>query len=1219
MHRRVVLSPPLLAVALFVASLQMGLSCNLPSGDPTLVSLELEADGLNRVVGFDPAVGDYDVWFDVPSTVILRAQATERGAKIRVTTTESLGQIGIGSGEVVFDVSPGLSEVTVLVFAVGGRSRSYRLHINPTCSAGDCDDATVCTTDVCNTSTSSCEFTPLANGSSCDGGNGSCQTGVCVNLDPPATTRRIPLACRNSLHQLLQPLSVDLTVDPTPMVAGDPFGADIQATFRLEQEFLQEMANVLGGVGTHLNQVEINTVQVSVGVTGETGADTFTVYPFMTPDTLDLPIVPGTEGSIPAQIAGDLLVPLTTEVGSYLARAAGSTVEFAPTGVVPTTVSFPDPPVETYVEVSFGGGGLPIDLACGPGTVNDNGTPADRSDDFVGPVSITDVLAFTVTGSGMCGNGAIEAGEDCDDSGESALCDDNCTFAACGDGTVNMTFGEQCDDGNTVGGDPCDENCQFDYCFDDPGTPGVDPADCSDGNDCTADDCTTLNDAALCTNPALAAGTACTTNPTSGIGGLCDGAGLCEDPPSTCGNGVIEVGEDCDDTGESVQCNADCTTALCGDGTLNNTSGEVCDDGNTVPGDGCDGLCQDELPPGGQTVSIVCRDSALGGLFTFPVHLAITPTPNPVQAGQPFTVEIQTIFGFGQSYLQLIADTLGGVGSTSEQAVLETAQVRIGVTGATGVEVLSVYPFATPDTVSVPIVPGTAGSFPTQVAADLFVPLTTHMESYVAGPAGSTVDFAPTGFVPSMVNLSDPPIDTYAEATFGGAISEDFACESGRANDNGTPFDFTDDFIEPPTAADIVSITIAGSGVCGNGTIEAGEDCDDSGESALCDDNCTFAACGDGTVNMTFGEQCDDGNTVGGDPCDENCQFDYCFDDPGTPGVDPADCSDGNDCTADDCTTLNDAALCTNPALAAGTACTTNPTSGIGGLCDGAGLCEDPPSTCGNGVIEVGEDCDDTGESVQCNADCTTALCGDGTLNNTSGEVCDDGNTVPGDGCDGLCQDELPPGGQTVSIVCRNGIVQGLFTFPVHLLITPTPNPIQAGQPFTAEIQTIFGFGQDYLQWIADVLGGVGSTVEQAVLETVQVRIGVTGATGVEVLSVYPFATPDTVSVPIVPGTAGSFPTQVAADLFVPLTTHMESYVAGPAGSTVDFAPTGFVPSMVNLSDPPIDTYAEADFGIPEDFACESGRANDNGTPFDFTDDFIEPPTAADIVSFTVE
>ncbi len=40
----------------------------------------------------------------------------------------------------------------------------------------------------------------------------------------------------------------------------------------------------------------------------------------------------------------------------------------------------------------------------------------------------------------------------------------------------------------------------------------------------------------------------------------------------------MAAGEDCDDAGESVSCNSDCSMAMCGDGITNVTSGEICDD-----------------------------------------------------------------------------------------------------------------------------------------------------------------------------------------------------------------------------------------------------------------------------------------------------------------------------------------------------------------------------------------------------------------------------------------------------------------------------------------------------------------------------------------------------------------------------------------------------------------------------------------------------------------
>src|SRR6188508_3148875 len=75
---------------------------------------------------------------------------------------------------------------------------------------------------------------------------------------------------------------------------------------------------------------------------------------------------------------------------------------------------------------------------------------------------------------------------------------------------------------------------------------------------------------------------------------------------STCGNGLIEDSETCDDNNvtESDGCSATCReesgfdcfgspslcSAVCGDGLK--LGNEQCDDGNTANGDGCSSACQ---------------------------------------------------------------------------------------------------------------------------------------------------------------------------------------------------------------------------------------------------------------------------------------------------------------------------------------------------------------------------------------------------------------------------------------------------------------------------------------------------------------------------------------------------------------------------------------------------------------------------------------------------
>ena len=72
---------------------------------------------------------------------------------------------------------------------------------------------------------------------------------------------------------------------------------------------------------------------------------------------------------------------------------------------------------------------------------------------------------------------------------------------------------------------------------------------------------------------------------------------------------------------------------------------------------------------------------------------------------------------------------------------------------------------------------------------------------------------------------------------------------------------------------------------------------------------------------------------------------------------------------------------------------------------------------CGNGVLNVGEQCDDGNQTPGdgCSATCSSEpRCGDGVVNGA--EQCDDGNTTSGDGCSATC---------TTETRCGDGIVNG--------------------------------------------------------------------------------------------------------------------------------------------------------------------------------------------------
>ena len=114
---------------------------------------------------------------------------------------------------------------------------------------------------------------------------------------------------------------------------------------------------------------------------------------------------------------------------------------------------------------------------------------------------------------------------------------------------------------------------------------------------------------------------------------------------------------------------------------------------------------------------------------------------------------------------------------------------------------------------------------------------------------------------------------------------------------------------------------------CGDGTVDAGEQCDDGNTTAGdgCSATCQHEpppppppACGDGTVDD--GEQCDDGNTTDGDGCSATCHDEPPPPPPPTPccgdgHLDAGEqCDDGNTTSGDGCS-----ATCTIEPVCEGT------------------------------------------------------------------------------------------------------------------------------------------------------------------------------------------------------------------------------------------------------------------------------------------------------------
>jgi fibro-slime domain-containing protein len=218
--------------------------------------------------------------------------------------------------------------------------------------------------------------------------------------------------------------------------------------------------------------------------------------------------------------------------------------------------------------------------------------------------------------------------------------------------------------------------------------------------------------------------------------------------------------------------------------------------------------------------------------------------------------------------------------------------------------------------------------------------------------------------------------------------------------------------LTPPEACDDGN-TKPGDGCTGTCVVEPDYVCATPGMPCV-----STIVCGDGTVGR--GEACDDGNTMAGDGCAANCRTiepHYVCRTPGMPCTEAHICGDGR---------LDSNEGCDDGAVMPGDGCSARCQIEIGWKCSG-----NPSSctatTCGDGVIEGAESCDDRntigfdGCAPNCRLepDCPgsvgacTSSCGDGIVLN---EDCDDGNLRDGDGCsktctveDGfLCDNEAP-------------------------------------------------------------------------------------------------------------------------------------------------------------------------------------------------------------------
>jgi cysteine-rich repeat protein len=658
----------------------------------------------------------------------------------------------------------------------------------------------------------------------------------------------------------------------------------------------------------------------------------------------------------------------------------------------------------------------------------------------------------------ICGDGILAPGEECDDSNPLALdgCSDTCTVEKgwtclgqpsqckplCGDGIVAVGK-EDCDDKNVAPGDGCDSDCKTEpnyTCVNAPNQSSVCTTPCGDGiiagNEVCDDHNTTNGDG--CND-------ACKTEP----GYTCVGMpSVCK---SLCGDGIQIAPELCDDhnTANGDGCNALCKvepgfnclgtaptvcTAICGDGEV--VGSETCDVGPPVAGDGCDSNCKAEhgyvCNNSPSQCATVCGDGVIGGLEQCD------------SAGGPGCSAVCTIVpGYkcaGEPSLCVTScgDGIQAGGEQCDDGNLVNGDCCSATCGAeTGCEI-------EPNNLA-----SMANDFKTlavnNVVKGTIKPLADLDVYTVTVPAGQTgVITAVTldGLTSACANNTEDSFITITDINGVSLVAADGGAPGKCAQAQATALPSGDYFIEVKSGSGTqfsysLSIQVQFV-VCGNGTKEPGEQCDDS--NTVNGDGCSSAClievateiepnntAAQALVNGVFptnelwagaispvGDndyyllhlnaisdlriETFDGLGVGSCVGIDTKIYLYATD--GTTLLDSDDDSGINTCSLIDSTVA--AHVGSRHLLPA------NYYLRVQRYLDSAVIAAYQVqvtfnAVCGNGIIESSEECDG---AANCNASCQViAVCGDGVIK--APETCDDGNLGGGDGCSATCGVEL--------------------------------------------------------------------------------------------------------------------------------------------------------------------------------------------------------------------
>ncbi len=493
---------------------------------------------------------------------------------------------------------------------------------------------------------------------------------------------------------------------------------------------------------------------------------------------------------------------------------------------------------------------LPVEVICGNGALD----PGEACDD--GNSDATDACLPSCERA-RCGDGQVHKNvELCDDGAPTDTCTAQCTVKSCGDAVVQSP--ERCDDGNADDTDACLHTCVSAFCGD--GLVHKSVEACDDANADNTDDCLQTCQLPRCGDGFVWRGhevcddgnsdatDACLPNCVAarcGDGFVQRGVEQCEDgnvdsaddcvscQRATCGDGFVHVGfETCDDGNASNLdgCVQGCVLARCGDG-FTQQGIEGCDDANGVDDDHCDNACK--LP--------VCGDGKRAGDEACDLGKAngdtpafVITQPSGTRIGTDALVRGQTVQEF---YAYSSASSHTGLEQVGESRIYLFANSRTG---------------------------------------RLSLVLTHGIDfdsSHLAQPS-STVEMDVAGLPPGVgVDVADDSPSEFFLGPMGTAFGR---WSFDRNSDGGAlgPLPFPGNWKITVTPRFTAGITTWGW-VKDDGTrialdmtqpitIEA------QSKASQCRVNCTVPRCGDGVFDA--GEVCDDGNTLDGDGCSSDCR-----------------------------------------------------------------------------------------------------------------------------------------------------------------------------------------------------------------------------------------------------------------------------------------------------------------------------------------------------------